>query len=221
MFINLKNCKVYIISPATGKYESRFYTILKRLIEVGFNRVEFFRSVKCDYIYDSLALTFVEIFKKELNNNEPFIIVEDDIEVWNMYETIEIPDTFSLLYLGVSKWAYPHILPTIYLENRPHILEHSFYTVQSFNNELVTVKAMTSAHAILYNCRNFMKEFIELFEEKGTRGIVGDLIYSALLWTNQDKYTAYALKTPMFFQDENIGGQESVTKILYNGYTYC
>lgn len=221
MLVDIKKCKVYIISPATGKYESRFYTVLKRLLDAGFHRVEFFRSVKSDYIYDSLSLTFVEIFKKELNNNEPFIIVEDDINLWNIYESIEIPDTFSLLYLGVSKWAYPHVLPTIYLQNRPHILEHSSYTVNSYNDELVSVKAMTSAHAILYNSRNFMKEFIDLFEEKGTRGIVGDLIYSALLWTNQDKYTAYALKKPMFFQDGTIGGQESVTKLLYNGHTYC
>lgn len=222
MLINLKNCKVYIISPATDKYELRFYTVLQRVIKAGFNRVEFFRSVQSNHMYDSLTLTYIEIFKKELNSTEPFIILEDDCELWTLYETLEVPDDFSFLYLGVSKWAYPYKLNTVYLDIgvRPNITIHSFYTVKSYDTNLVKVRAMNSTHAVLYSSREFLKEFVSLFENLQKSGIPIDIFYSAIIWTHQDKYNVYALKYPMFYQDGSIGGQEPITKVYYNGHTY-
>jgi hypothetical protein len=222
MILNLRDIKVYIISPGTGKYQERLHTVFNRIVNAGFNRIEFFRSVQCEHIYDSLSLTYIEIFKKELHNSEPFIILEDDCQLWNNYNTIDIPDDYSLLYLGVSKWAYPHHVLSVYFENRPDIVENSYYTVKSINDTLVKVNSMNSSHAIMYKCRNFMKMFIDIYENKirPFTGIPNDLFYSALIFTFRNDLNAYALKQPMFYQDGTIGGQEEVTKICYDGFLY-
>lgn len=216
MLLDIMNTKVYLISPGTHKYEKRVVTVFERLVKAGFKRVEFFRSIPSHHSIDSLALTVVEIFKRELYTDQPFIILEDDCEVWHPYDTIHIPDNFSMLYLGVSAWAYPHSFQTVFNTNRPHIHKHNHTTLSSFDQHLVSVKGMTGGHAILYTCRKFMKVFIDLYNEHNFHkisNVAHDLIFSALL----SEYNAYALKKPMFYQDKSLGGQEEVTKLVFDG----
>ena len=218
MLLNLKECKVYIISPGTGKYLSRLHTVFQRIVSAGFTQIEFFKSIPSEKTCDSLALTVVEIFKKELHTTKPFFILEDDCELWFNYDTMELPDSFSLFYAGIAKWAYPHPISTLFLQNRPHIFPHSLQTIQSYNNQLVQVKAMTGGHAILYNCRNFMREFIKLYDKP--TGIPHDLIFSSMIFSFPQLYFAFAFKQPMFFQDKTLGGQEEVTRLTFDGVSF-
>jgi hypothetical protein len=120
----------------------------------------FFKSVSGTNGTNSLTNTVIEIMKIELNNNEPFIILEDDCEFFTEYETIEIPNDCDVLYLGASTWVYPYPIETLYSTTRPHIYHNSLNPHISYNDTLTKIKGMTGGHAILYKSREFMKTFI-------------------------------------------------------------
>lgn len=216
MKLNIKKVKAYIISPGTDHYANRLSTVFKRLVEAGFERIEFVRSVPCEQKYKSLSLTLIEIFKREINSSEPFIMFEDDCKVLQDYNEIEIPDNFDLLYLGVSCWAYPYHVGTLTLPNRPHIVKHSTQTCEPINEYLVRVKGMTSSHALMFKNREYLQYFIDNIERlfaTCSSSFAQDLLFSAMISLG---FNAYALKTPMFYQDASLGGQEEPTKITLN-----
>lgn len=73
---------------------------------------------------------------------------------------------------------------------------------------------MTSTHAILYHSRAFMKRFIDLMEDimNYVYHVPHDLVFAYL----QTEFPCYALKRPMFYQDGALGGQEELTKRVFN-----
>jgi hypothetical protein len=218
MFLDIKNIKVYLLSPGVDKYRDRVLTVFQRLLDEGFKDVNYFKSVKGTNNTESLTNTVLEIFKRELNTNDPFIILEDDCAFFSRYDTIEVPDTWDCLYLGVSLWSYPHAIDTLYTRNRPNIVLNSRDTNESYNDSLVRIKGMTATHAILYNSREFMKTFIEKMNmiSKNVNDCPHDLVFSSL----HSSFTVYGLKHPMFYQDSALGGQEDVTKLCFNGECY-
>ena len=125
-----------------------------------------------------------------------------------------------MLYLGVSKWAYPYSINTLYTRTRPNIIHNSRTTIESYNDNLVRVYSMTSGHAILFYSRIFTKLFIEKMTDisKYVDDVPHDLLFSCL----HPMFNTFALKNPMFYQDNNLGGQEDATKLFYNNtlYTY-
>jgi len=218
MLIDIKSTKVYLISPCTGKYKDRLFTVFSRLVTYGFQDIIFFKSVSGTNGTNSLTNTVIEIMKIELNNNEPFIILEDDCEFFTEYETIEIPNDCDVLYLGASTWVYPYPIETLYSTTRPHIYHNSLNPHISYNDTLTKIKGMTGGHAILYKSREFMKTFINHITDiiKSIDNMPHDLLFGSL----QFIFNIYALKQPMFYQDFTIGGLEDVTKITFNGQCY-
>ena len=49
-----------------------------------------------------------------------------------------------------------------------------------------------------------------------SRAIPHDLVFATL----QPNHNVYALKNPMYYQDTTLGGQEDVTRLIYNGSYY-
>ena len=215
MLLNIKDITVYIISPGTNNYRSKLITVLERVIDEGFKNVTFFKSVSGPNKTASLTNTVLEIFKRELNNDKPFIILEDDCEFFTKYDQIEIPENTDMLYLGVSLWSYPYSTNTLYSMYRPNIVCNSIDTVESYNNILVKIKAMTATHAILYISRDFIRTFIDKMIDisKYLNNVPHDLLFSSL----HQSFNVFGLKQPMFYQDATLGGQEDVTKLTYNG----
>ena len=125
MNIDIKKVRVYIISPGENKYRDRILTVMGRLIDNGFKNITFFKSLDGPNNTASLTNTVIEIFKKEINNEEPFIILEDDCELFTKYEMIDIPQNCDILYLGVALWSYPYSTDTLYTRNRPDIIKNS------------------------------------------------------------------------------------------------
>jgi len=220
MIIDLKNTKVYLISPATDKYRSRVNVVFDRLLDAGFNRIEFIRSIPSFNNMNSLTKTCIHIFNKEMNNNEPFIIIEDDCELFYNYDTIDLPDDFDTLYLGVSQWVYPHSIESLSLplHQRPHILPNDQHTIQSYNENLTKIRGMCGTHAILYRSRNYLKVFMDIMKW-GTA--LSDILNHDLAFaTLQNSFQVFALKNPMFYQDNKLGGQEDVTKLTFKENCY-
>jgi hypothetical protein len=218
MFLDIKNIKIYLISPAENKYRQRLLTVFERLIDYGFKNVIFFKSIPGINNTASLTNTVKSIFTEELKNDTPFIILEDDSAFLHKYESIEIPDNLDMLYLGVSLWSYPYPVDTLTLSCRPNIVQNSTATIKSFDSNLTEVNGMTGAHAILYSSREFMRIFINKIDtiSKVIPDLPHDLLFSAL----HNSFNVYALKNPMFYQDASLGGQEAVTKLYFNGECY-
>ena len=218
MLVDIKSTKVYLISPGTGKYRDRTITVLVRLMDEGFKRVEYVKSLPGSNNTSSLTNTVLDIFKRELDGNQPFIILEDDCAFFTKYDTIDIPDKYDMLYLGVALWTYPHSIDTLYTRDRPLISHNSSSTVESYNDILTRLKGMTGGHAILYKSREFMRTFINKMNEisQYIDDVPHDLLFSVL----HSSYKVFALKQPMFYQDSILGGQEDITKLTFNGVCY-
>jgi hypothetical protein len=218
MLLNIKDITVYIISPGTDNYRTKLITVFERVIDEGFKNVTFFKSVAGPNKTASLTNTVIEIFKRELNYDKPFIILEDDCAFFTKYDQIEIPDTADVLYLGVSLWSYPYSVDTLYSMYRPNIVCNSIDTVESYNNTLVKIKAMTATHAILYISREFIRTFIDKMTDisKNIDNLPHDLLFSSL----HQSFNVYGLKQPMFYQDATLGGQEDVTKLTFDTECY-
>lgn len=218
MLLDIKNITVYIISPGTDNYRTKLITVFERVINEGFKNVIFFKSIPDSNKTVSLTNTVLEIFKRELNNDNPFIILEDDCAFFTKYDQIEIPDTADVLYLGVSLWTYPHNIDTLYSVYRPDIVYNSMDTIESYNNTLVRIKGMTGGHAILYISRDFIRTFIEKMTDisKYIPDLPHDLLFSSL----HPLFNVFGLKQPMFYQDATLGGQEDVTKLTFDTECY-
>ena len=218
MLLDIKDITVYIISPGTNNYRNKLITVFERVIDEGFKNVVFFKSIPGPNKTASLTNTVLEIFKLELNNDKPFIILEDDCAFFTKYDQVEIPDSADMLYLGVSLWSYPYSPDTLYSMYRPNIVRNSIDTNESYNNTLVRIKGMTGGHAILYISRDFIRTFVEKMIDisKNRPDLPHDLLFSSL----HQSFNVYGLKKPMFYQDASLGGQEDVTKLTFNTECY-
>jgi hypothetical protein len=218
MIINIKNIRVYIISPGVDKYRNRALKVIERLMDEGFRNIIFYKSLDGANNTESLTNTVVEILKKELNNFEPFIILEDDCALFSRYDIIDIPDNAATLYLGVALWSYPYQVETLYNRNRPNIIANSPDTVISYNDTLTKIKGMTGGHAIMFISREFIRIFLNKIDiiTKSINDFPHDLLFSS----RHLSFNVYGLKNPMFYQDSTLGGQEDVTKIIFNGECY-
>ena len=216
MILDLKTVKVYLVSPGTGKYRPRLHAVFERLVDAGYKNIEFFRSIPADNGSNSLTKTNIEIFKKEMNNDTPFIIIEDDCQDYFKHDILTIPDDTDALYLGVANWVYPYSYET--LGKGYHIREHTAEDHIDVDATVTRIRGMTSTHAVVYFSREYMRRFINSAQSLLDRGmcISLDLVFATL----QHSSNVYALKKPIYYQDSTLGGQEVFTRIVYNGVKY-
>lgn len=211
--MDLRQVKVYVISPGTGKYKSRLLHTLTKLHQVGFQNIEHVMSVFDENPTNSLSKTNLVIFEKEKNRNDPFMIIEDDIqieegitdEMW----TIQVPHDAAAVYLGVSMWVYPHEYHT--LSCGKHIRFISPEETVSHNDRLVYIQGMTSTHAILFLDRLFLQIVSSCIRSYLSVRTPHDLILATL----QKYYNVYALKQPFFYQALQQGGQQTETRLIW------
>ena len=211
--MDLRQVKVYVISPAVGKYEIRLRNTLSKLRQVGFQDIEHVPSVPDENPTNSLSLTNLVIFEKEKDNTRPFIIIEDDIQVEDTITDdmwcLTIPEDAVAVYLGVSLWIYPYGYHT--LSCGKHIRLITPEETISYNDRLVSIKGMTSTHAILFLDRSFIHTLSLCIRSYLNVRTPHDLIMATL----QQHYQVYALKQPLFYQDVQEGGQQLETRLIW------
>lgn len=215
MDISIMDCKVYIISPGDGKYRTRLLTCLRRLIDMGFHHVEFIKSIPDDSNTNSLTRTVMSIMERELREIKPFLIVEDDVQVYHIQRTIHLPSDTHMLYLGVAWWLYPFSPKTLHDPNRQRKFQIGPMRkdlVSSFDDHLCVVKGMMSAHAVLFISRSFIRSFIQNMKDLVHMSVPHDLLLASM----QNEWKTLALKQPLFYQDATMGGQEGVTKLWWD-----
>lgn len=214
MHIDVSTIKVYLVSPGTGKYKERAQIVFQRLLEAGYKQIEFFRSIPAESGTNSLTLTNLAIFEQELKGDRPFMILEDDCQHFFQHTHLTIPDDTDVLYTGVSSWVYPY--PYATLGKGYHIHENTSADIQDATETVTRINGMTGGHAILFLNREYIRQFMAAQRPLLPKQTPHDLVYA----TMHKSFHVYALKQPMFYQDKALGGQESVTKLVYNGERY-
>ena len=211
--MDLRQIKVYVISPGVGKYMSRLTNTLTRLRDAGFQDVEHVFSVPDESPTNSLSKTNLVIFEKEKDRTDPFIIIEDDIQVEDLMSSdmwcLPIPEDAVAVYLGVSMWVYPYEYHT--LSCGKHIRLITPEETVSHDDRLVQIKGMTSTHAILFMDRSFIQTLSLCIRSFLDIRTPHDLIMATL----QKHYKVYALKQPFFYQDFQEGGQQRETRLIW------
>ena len=218
MRLDLKSTRVYVISPGTGVYRDRLLTIMGRLADQGYEHVTFVKSRPAATGTASLTATLMDIFRAELRNDDPFIVLEDDCAIWNICDSVDVPESMDALYLGVALWSYPHSVETLSWATRPHIIKNHAGTVSEYDANLTRLRGMTGGHAILFQSREFLRRFLQVMEtvNRSAESVPHDLVLSAL----HASFEIYALKEPLFYQDAALGGQESVTRLRFQDGCY-
>ena len=198
MKLDLRTLPVFLISPGTGKYRARVHEVFQRIVDAGFDHVTFVRSAMDPHPTDSLTRT----------------VLEDDVQFDRLPSEVEIPDDADLLYLGVSKWVYPHTYET--LGHGFHICENSPGHTTEISDTVVRLHGTTSTHGIVYFGTRFKAEAVEKLTERLPYHTPHDLIFATL----QSKYNVYGLKAPLVYQDATLGGQEKETRLRWTHGRY-
>lgn len=217
--MDLRQVRTYVISPGTGKFGQRLRDTLDRLRRIGFQNVEHVPSVPDESATNSLSRTNLLIFEKEKDRDTPFLVVEDDIQIDDFPTTenmwhITIPKDAVAVYLGVSKWVYPHEYHT--LSCGKHIRRMTPMDHIPHDDHLVRIRGMTSTHAILFLDHHFLQTISLCVRSHLPLRTPHDLVMATL----QQHYKMYALKKPLFYQDLQQGGQQAETRLIWQDDQY-
>jgi hypothetical protein len=133
---------------------------------------------------------------------QPFVLFEDDIKKYRDFpEELDIPENSDILYIGLSSWG---------MTNAPLGSNGSvcFSNISSYP-EIVKVYNMLSTHGfIICSMVGLITLQKCLFEDfYRNRG------YDMALAHIQPHINAYAIRRPLVYQYQPIGGQEVATKI--------
>ena len=131
---------------------------------------------------------------------QPFAIFEDDVKKFDEFPLeIEIPDDTDILYIGLSNCGM----------NKSTCCQ----TVcsKNINDNIIKVYNMLALHGTIVCSIRGLLTLQKCMLESYFKGIIWDA-YTAQI---QPYLNVYALKKPLVYQYEKIGGQEKYTKINY------
>ena len=213
----MRDLKIYIISNENNKkYYDRFLKLKKILIDHDFHdkNIELFNFTENKIYESSLALTNIKIYEKILNESlsqldfKPFIILEDDCDI-NLDVKFDIDYKkydMDAIYLGISKCNADKSFLTFDKNWKLKIKDIDDTYFQIFN--------MLSTHAILYCSRDYVKFLYKYLCDiyiKQSSDIPFDLYFARI----QSIRTIYALKNPIFYQNDLTNNNINLTKINY------
>ena len=198
MNIDLNKLKYYVLSIGDKNKEDHVKECLNK------SEIKFVNPILGIDKRQSGATGFSRIIdlsiKEQKNKFKPFIILEDDISIFNWENNIIIPENSDLVYLGASRAG-------MYKEK--HCYNVFTSEVENFPN-LLRIYNMCSTHAILVcNIKGAM-----LIQKCVTEDYYKKRGWDMSLAHMQPHYNVYALKKPIFYQDIEYGGQQYNTKIV-------
>jgi hypothetical protein len=133
---------------------------------------------------------------------QPFVIFEDDVKKYRKFpKTIEIPDDTDILYIGLSVFG---------MNDKTDTHTVCFTNVET-NNQVIRIYNMLSLHGIIICSTRGLLAIQKCMLEGYFKDIIWDIFTAQI----QPYYNVYALKKPLVYQDNTIGGQEQPTKIEY------
>jgi hypothetical protein len=194
--LNLQDIPVYIINleQDTDKKEK----ILSVLTLAGFKNINWHPGVVAENKTVGVARSHNNLLKKLSNKDLPCLVLEDDVSIFDLKTTIEIPLDADAYYLGNSSWG-------LYGGAGKKKI-----SVQKIDDNTYRIYNMLAAHAIVYLNKDYVR-----FLDQATS-------FNVSIKTNQDKARAetmkywniYSATRPMFYQN---GRHEAATKIILPG----
>jgi hypothetical protein len=196
--IRLQDMKVIYICPAHNeKYMKRKEYMDLFLKQNGFENVTHYKS-SAEAYPKCLCLATIDILESHLD--EPFLLLEDDVETTGQF-SIEIPADADAIYLGLSRYG----------GSRVHNYDEGASKFEPYSNTHVRVMNMLTAHAIVYLTRSYKEAVIKILRAHSNTNYFNDVLLSRI----QQDHRVYATKTPVFWQSTlfNKPQLEYATKI--------
>jgi hypothetical protein len=130
---------------------------------------------------------------------QPFAILEDDVKKnCDFPSDIEIPDDTDILYIGLSRCGMNnHEAGTVCFKN--------------INDNIIKIYNMLSLHGIIICSMRGLLSIQKCMLEGYFKNIIWDIFTAQI----QPYLNVYALKNPLVYQYEKIGGHEEETRIDY------
>jgi hypothetical protein len=185
---NLKKCYF------NEKYCARLEKTFQLLKSHNFSNIEHFKSGTEKT--SALTLATIEILKQNAND-EPILIVEDDIAVYKeIPETIDVDDNTDAFYLGLSMHGgHPRFNYNVYLG----------VDVVPKQNGLCRVYNMLGAHAIIYITQKYKLGVQQSLEKSQTKSLQNDVCISRI----QKLFCVFCPLQPIFFQNDKCDFENS------------
>jgi len=154
------------------------------LARAGFKNVNRFPGIVGETKKDGVARSHLHILAQLRNEQRPFIVFEDDIQIAKFRPSVEVPDDADAYYLGNSFYGLYNGRGTRQI------------SVEQVDPNTFRIYNMLAAHAIAY----FSQEYVDF--------LIRAIQFSMKIGTNQDKarantmkfFNVYASRSPLFAQ---------------------
>jgi hypothetical protein len=191
---------VYLHGPHRPERREHMEKMLK---EKGL-RGESFTGV-CDQGAKSGATSWIKLLESRLVADfHPFVCLEDDCSATPWFRRdISIPEDADGVYLGISVYGLHPMTGLGY----PQV------QMSPVSSELVRIYNMLSTHALLFMTRAWAQKCLECVRQALDTELPGS--WDIPIARSMADYKVYALKSPLFYQDSKMGGQEEPTLIEF------
>lgn len=191
-FIDIRDVKVYYINlDRSVDRKSSMETMLNNNNFSNYERisaVEAKNRVGC-------SMSHIKALEYAIKKGEyPYIILEDDVEVYNKNFIVPLPEDSDAIYLGLSSHGS-------YLNAENNCKK--IINIKNKNKNIHQVVNMLDRHAIMHTNIEYDIDSIKYnkkFLKDSKKYLAGDVAISIL---NQTK-TVYALNNPIFYQNDLI-----------------
>ena len=147
----------------------------------------------------------LEQFSEQPDTFAPFVIVQDCVAIQpNVSTTLSYPTNSDCVYIGISRFSATHDY-TNYQEGV------EFQTLEN-QPSLVKLRNMLSSHAYVVLSLKWLKIVLDCYKQSDVLHLSVDL----LLAKQMTSHHIYAMRTPLFYQDGNAGGQEEPTNVSFD-----
>lgn len=203
MKINLENITYYFLTCNNKKRKKHMINEFRNFKLVEINPVMDIGKVKSGATGFSRILDQACINQDKNKPFQPFAIFEDDVKKFDEFPLeIEIPNDTDILYIGLSTWG---------MTDKKFGVNNSV-CFKNIDDNIIRVYNMLALHGIIVcSIRGLLTLQKCLFEDyfKNNPGWDISIAYS------QPYLNVYALKKPLVYQYEEIGGQEKATNINF------
>lgn len=197
--LNLLKVPVYVINLKEDLDKKN--KINNLLLDAGFTDINWHPGVLAENKTVGVATSHNNLLNKLKDKDTPFLVLEDDVSIFDLKTFIEVPLDADAYYLGNSSWG-------LYGGSGKKKI-----SVSRYNQDTYRVYNMLAAHAIVYLNKDYVR-----FLHQATS-------FNLMIKTNQDKARAetmkywniYSATRPMFYQN---GRHEAATKIILPGERY-
>jgi hypothetical protein len=184
---------IYICPDHNPKYHARKVHMDNLLSHIGFTQIEHYKSSADNYPM-CLVKANIDILQK--NMDEPFLLLEDDVEFTGV-DSVEVDASTDAVYLGLSRYGGSKVIDK--WGGKAQLTHYSDTQVRVLN--------MLATHAILYVSRRYKQAVIDVLTPYTTTKYNSDVLMSRI----QADYMVLANRAPSFYQSAKFNHKQLET----------